>query len=120
MLDDKTIQFIEKVAAEGSTGETQQRKKFTSTAKNYPGEGAGLGAILGTAAGAMSKKYRPLAALGGALGGSAIGRAIGKRTIGQTKGYQAEGTAKKQEKRDKPGEAQLPRLNDSKKIKSNE
>lgn len=118
MLDDKTIDFIEKVAKEGSLGESQVKRKTVKETKRHGGSGAGLGAILGTAAGAAAKKFKPLAMIAGGLGGAYAGKEIGKKTKSKTKRTYDEGVIKRRETRDEPDKAKLPRLNDTKAIES--
>jgi uncharacterized protein YcfJ len=118
MLDDKTTEFIEKVAKQGSLGESQVKRKTVKKTERHGGSGAGLGAILGTAAGAASKKFKPLAMLAGGLGGALAGKQIGKKVKSKTKTTYDEGVIKRRETRDEPDKAKLPRLNASKAIES--
>ena len=118
MLDDKTLDFIEKIAKDASLGESQEKRKVVKSYKNHSGEGAGLGAILGAAAGAMSKKYKPLGMLAGAIGGSQAGKYIGKKTVTKSKQKYREGTVKRREQRDESDGAKVPRLGLNKQIES--
>lgn len=119
MLDEKTIKLIEDLeksaAADQSTGMSQMKKKTQVRQKDYEGEGAGLGAMLGAGAGALSQKGRALKALLGAAGGALAGRELGKRTIGTQRTSVTEGTVKKQER--KAENAEVPRLTDQKVLK---
>lgn len=114
MIDKDTETFIEKVAAQNSTGESQVKRKTVKQTKRHGGAGAGLGASIGAAAGAGLKKFRPFGIAAGALTGALVGKEIGKKTKTKTKTTYDEGTIKRQEKREEPGTANVPRLNDSK------
>jgi uncharacterized protein YcfJ len=119
MLDEKTNKLIEELektaAADQSTGMSQVKKRTQVRQKDYEGEGAGLGALLGAGSGALSKKYKALASIAGAVGGGLAGRALGKRTIGTQRTSVTEGTVKKQER--KAENADVPRLTDQKVLK---
>jgi len=117
MIDKKTEEFLDKIAAQNSTGTSQMRKQITKTKTRHAGQGAGLGATLGTFSGAAFKgKYKPLAMIAGGLLGAVTGRAIGKRTVSKRKTVTRAGTIKRQEKV-KDGEAGIPRLTDSRVLK---
>lgn len=118
MLSDETIKFIDKLAAEGSTGESQAKHKDTGTQRNYAGEGTGLGAIIGGLSGSMSKKYRGLITAGGALAGSAVGNYLGKKTIGKKVTHAMEKNIKKKDQSNQRGQANLPRLGLNKRLGS--
>ena len=115
MIDNKTTDFLEgitKEAADSSTGMSQVKKKKQTNQRDFEGEGAGLGALIGAGAGALSKKYKPLTTAAGGVLGALTGREMGKRTIGTRRTSVTEGTVKRQER--KPQGAEVPRLTDQK------
>ena len=84
MLNEKTLKFIEqleKTAADSSQGQRQEKYKYKITKKNNTGSGTALGAGLGAFAGALSPKYKSLAAGAGALTGAGIGNLIGRKSV---------------------------------------
>lgn len=117
MLDDKTLKFIEKVAADDSVGASQLKNKKDYTHEKYPAAGAGAGAGLGLVMGHLAGgKYKSLKRIGGTALGALLGKKVGD--LGSfRKNETYEGTIKRQDKV-KDGKAQIPRLEASKQLES--
>lgn len=118
MLDKKTLNFLEKIAAydtrQDATGMSQYKKRDVKTVQNHTGAGTGLGAVLGAGAGALSKKYKAISTAGGALLGALAGNRIGKHTKTQRQNRTLEGTVKRQRKtKAENAQPDVPKLNDS-------
>jgi len=118
MLDKDTLDLLEKIAQDDATGSSQMKQRSVKTKKYHAAEGAGLGAILGAGAGALSKKYKPLTTAAGAVLGGLAGKDFGKHLYNKTKTVTNEGTIKKQQKSKAPGaKAEVPQLREDRLMK---
>lgn len=118
MLDKKTEDFLEKIAASGSTGMSQYKQRTVRQYQSKEPEGAAVGGGLGLAAGHLIGKNMKgsgnIARLAGLFLGLAAGRKMGKRG-NKTKTTTIEGVVKKQQKSDDV--PKVPALNDKSVLK---
>jgi len=115
VLDKKTNELLDKIAQQDATGMSQYKQRKVESERGHSGEGTGLGALIGAGAGALSPKYKSLAAMAGGALGALAGRELGKRTKTRSRTTTLEGVIKKQQKNKAPtATPYVPRIEDSK------
>lgn len=116
MLDQKTLTFLEKIAAEDSSGSSQLKKKYSRHHEKYPAAGMGIGGLMGLATGHLAGvpgRLGTLARIAGLAAGATIGKKVGEYGT-SSHSVTTEGTVKKQQKSKGPeSQPKVPSLNDA-------